>query len=194
MTKLNIIKLVPIDMEGSVPDLQEAYKEAMRWCYQEALKSPDLSTQNAAVILPYSVMAHKRNDPWPDRKTLACNRPPRNWKLTSEDQLRPRKYEIFEHAERGSIYAAASYGIPTWGATMVCPWAACVDCARAIVESHIAKLVTRSRDSELANDRWTKSIELADEILQAGGVELIFFDDHIDMLEPIRRNGDLIQP
>ena len=51
-----------------------------------------------------------------------------------------------EHAERNAIYGAASEGIATRGTTMFSIYFPCSDCARGIIQSGIAHLVTIEPD------------------------------------------------
>ena len=61
-----------------------------------------------------------------------------------ERQERPEKYFWFEHAERNSIYNAARIGVSTLGTTMYMTCGmSCSDCARAIINSGISKIVLR---------------------------------------------------
>ena len=68
---------------------------------------------------------------------------------------RPIKYKYTEHSERNAIYNAASRGIPLLGSTMYLPWFPCADCARAIIQSGIKKLICVEpnwNDPNYAND------------------------------------------
>ena len=55
---------------------------------------------------------------------------------------------------------------------MVAPWAACADCARAIVKAGIPLVVRSKRMQEASPPRWLESIAVGDEILQKGGVAI----------------------
>ena len=57
-------------------------------------------------------------------------------------EVRPDKYRYFEHAERAAIYQAARAGSKVFGSTMFVPWAACCDCARAIINSGVLTVVS----------------------------------------------------
>lgn len=159
-----------------------SYSALLHDAYTEALKSPDPSTQNGAVILPV------------DTRVLVFghNRPTKGLALTP-GITRDGRLTITEHAERSAIYAAARLGIATEGALMVCPWSACVECARAIVEAGIVTLVRHAKVMARTPERWTESIALADSILTAGGVEIVLWHGHIGAL-PIRHNGEEFQP
>lgn len=82
---------------------------------------------------------------------------------------RPGKYTWVEHAERAVIYKTAWAGYTTRGKIMVCTWAACADCARAIALSGISTLVTRT----LPHGRWADSIAAGRIILEHHGVEVV---------------------
>jgi len=61
---------------------------------------------------------------------------------------RPGKYEWVEHAERNAIYNAAGAGVRLKGATMYFNYSVdkiCNDCAKAIIQSRIARVVGVNR-------------------------------------------------
>jgi dCMP deaminase len=65
-----------------------------------------------------------------------------------ERQERPEKYFWFEHAERNAIYNAARIGVSTLGCTMYMTCAMpCADCARAIINAGITRIVLGNGDS-----------------------------------------------
>jgi dCMP deaminase len=72
---------------------------------------------------------------------------------TDPRKERPEKYWWYEHAERNAIYAAARVGYPTKGCTMVVTHPPCMDCARALVQSGIKKVIWRAGDDAF-NQRW----------------------------------------
>ena len=59
---------------------------------------------------------------------------------------RPQKYLYTEHAERNAIYNAARIGVSTKDCIMYLMWFPCADCARAIIQSGIKKLVCYKPD------------------------------------------------
>jgi dCMP deaminase len=157
-------------------------EELLKLAYKKALQSCDPSTQNAAFL------ATSKGSPY--YTTFAVNGLTIGAKNLPERWERPLKYSFVEHAERASLYSAAYQGLRTKGQTLVCPWAACVDCARAIVQTGIAKLITHYRES---SPRWDESIALADQILAEGGVEICIVDTKLDV-KPILRNEELWYP
>jgi dCMP deaminase len=133
-------------------------KNNLRSAYRIAhLYSPDPSTKVGAIILTQSHMFMGWNHLPPGLD---------NFDLTD----RALKYKIIEHAERDAIFKAAKEGVSLEGATMYCPWAACCDCARAIVLSGIKEVVCHGNALEMTPDRWREDTELAKKIFEASGV------------------------
>lgn len=161
------------------------YRPAMRLAAQAATASPDPSTQNGAVLLT--------SDGHVVPATAACNEFPPGVDYSDERWERPAKYGFIEHAERGAIFAAARQGITTRGKTLVSPWAACADCARAIICVGISRLVTMQPQQEHTHGRWNASIEQAFTMLHEAGVELVLLDGPLGGCKPLRRNGSLIE-
>ena len=154
---------------------------AMAMAYNTARFSPDLSTQNGAVIV--------------EQKTgrgvgAGCNRPPDGVALRPN---RPEKYLFTEHAERMAIFnALVANGRDLSDCVMVCAWAACADCARAIVLSGLKVLVRHVPKHNYANDRWDVSVTAGDVIMHEGGVKVINWDGPLDGLRAgliLRKDG-----
>jgi dCMP deaminase len=148
-----------------------------------ALRSPDPSTQNAAVLYDeFGVCS----------STYAVNEFPRGVHETNHLGTsrweRPGKYMWVEHAERNSIYKAARLGISTAGATMVCPWAACADCARGIIQAGFGRLVTMQYE---ISGRWDESIDAGFTMLAEAGVKVEFIDGPLGV--KVRRNGKVVE-
>ena len=106
-----------------------------------------------------------------------------------ERQERPEKYWWIEHAERNAIYNAARQGISTNGSTLVCVWAACSDCARAIIQSGISELITINTNDDEADQRWKESNQFGLEMLNEVGIKIVKLDSVYGNLTPILRNG-----
>lgn len=156
-------------------------KQYLEWALEFAARSPDTSSQNGAIIV----------DIFGNIIGSGCNTFCHGVARHPERFERPAKYDYFEHAERNAIYHAARHGKSTDCATMYCPWAACRDCARAIIQSGITTLV---RKNNLANpERWAKSCEVGDMQLREAGVQIIEFEEQISNIQ-ILRDGELITP
>lgn len=162
------------------------HRSILGQCYREATESPDPSTQLGAVVVSQSGLLQSA--------TLSHNGFTHGWTPTDADFDRPRKYSLIEHAERRAIYGAARFGIPLLGATLYCTWAACADCARAIVESGMSRLVRHFPPSDEATDRWLESVALGDEILKAGGIEIVDIHGPIPEGFRILRGGEWFDP
>jgi dCMP deaminase len=95
----------------------------------------------------------------------------------AERHDRPMKYLWTEHAERNAIYQAARCGIAVHGCTMYLPWFPCMDCARAIVQVGIARLVAMKPDT--SEPEWGKHFEAAVELFREAEIQIDFDDDSI---------------
>ncbi len=162
-------------------DLQLLMSEA----YREALKSPDPSSQNGALVVwgntpgLFQTMSRGYNHFYPG--------------IEPEVEDRDEKLRRIEHAERDAIYQAAMAGNSTKGAILVCPWVACVDCARAIIGSGIG-VVIHHRDRYLLPSSWKDQIDKALGWLEAAGVEIHTVNGPVGFTEPILVSGRLWSP
>ena len=148
--------------------------------YDFARRSPDPSSQNAAVLCYNNL---------PIELTWSVNEFPRGVEYLDERWERPLKYSVIEHAERNAIFSAAFHGIPCQELTMVCPWAACSDCARAIIQAGIPRLVTHRPEGADPHANWNESIDIAMTMLAESGVEVIYIDGPLGLDFTILRNG-----
>ncbi len=89
---------------------------------------------------------------------------------------RPLKYKVTEHAERNACYSAARLGISLMGTTIVSTLFPCSSCARAIVQSGIARLVAPEPDWD--HERWGEDFRIASRILQKAGTTIIFYKEN----------------
>ncbi len=157
----------------------------MGFAYDLALLSHDTSTQTGAVVV------NKEGNVI----STGSNIFPTGVKTTHKRLERPTKYAFTEHAERNAIYDAARNGNSTLGCTMYALWACCDECARAIIQAGISKLVThefyRSHNTEYAEHRkdWDTSITDAFQMLHEAGVEVEFVNFNLDMHKPVLFNG-----
>jgi dCMP deaminase len=103
-------------------------------------------------------------------RAAACNSFPRGVRDIEPRHERPAKYLWTEHAERNAIYQAAKLGIPIDGCTIYVPWFPCMDCARAIVQSGIRRLVAIPPD--VADPTWGEHFLAAIELFGEAGVKV----------------------
>jgi deoxycytidylate deaminase len=158
-----------------------AWAPQLREAYALALDSPGPSTQNAAITFgAFGVEIGS-----------GVNTFTHGMEVTDDLLERPKKYTFIEHAERNALFDTLKNrgGRPH---TMVAPWAACADCARAIVQSGVKFLVRHVRDDETG--RWGQSIEDGDTILRAGGVDIIEFHGPLGECAPILFAGKMWTP
>lgn len=132
----------------------------LRYAYQLASQSPDPSTQVGAIIVT--------NEFGP---FCGWNHLTPGMKLDLTLIKRSFKYKVMEHAERDAIFKATKAGRSLEGAIMYCPWAACCDCARAIVLSGIKEVVCHGNALEKTPERWQEDIRLTKEIFKKAGVK-----------------------
>jgi dCMP deaminase len=169
--------------------------------YKIATKSPDPSTQNGAVIVyEHFTPSENYNDPFEGIgksqfcEIAACNDFPEGVNLTEDRLQRPLKYNFIEHAERAAILKAAKLGVCLDGLTMYVCWAACSDCARAIIGSGIKKIVTHKRMMDRTPDHWKESISHAFKMFEEAKIEVVQITLELPNAPKIRFNGELWQP
>lgn len=151
--------------------LREAYKFAV-------LNSTDPSTQNGAVIVRNGEIYARGANHFPTGVIEFEAR----WQ-------RPAKYQFVEHAERNAIYDAAARGIPTKGAIMYCPWFACADCGRAIIQAGIVEVIGHETPLHATSPNWQDSIAVALQMFKEAGIKYRHVAGYIG--EEIRFNGVL---
>lgn len=108
----------------------------------------------------------------PDRevRTVGYNGFPRGVNDDVEERhARPAKYLWTEHAERNAIYNAALTGVCLKGCTLVAAGLyPCADCARAIIQSGIVRLVADVPNFD--HPVWGESWRVADIMLREANV------------------------
>lgn len=86
---------------------------------------------------------------------------------------RPAKYGYTEHGERNSIYNAARAGTSTMGSTMYTQGVPCADCARAVIQAGVTKLVAYYQADDTVMPKWKESCAVGREMLDEAGVEVV---------------------
>ncbi len=92
----------------------------------------------------------------------------------AERHTRPQKYKWTEHAERNAIYNAARVGVALKGCTIYVTHLPCTDCARAIVQVGIDRVVVDSASLTDAGfaERWSEDERITKDMLDEVGVVL----------------------
>lgn len=93
---------------------------------------------------------------------------------TEERHQRPAKYAWTEHAERNAIYQAAREGVSLQGCEIFVPWYPCADCARAIIQSGISRMVAYPPDFN--DPQWGSDFRLVEEMLHEAGVKITLLE------------------
>ncbi len=90
-----------------------------------------------------------------------------------ERHARPTKYEWTEHAERNAIYNAARMGVALKGSTIYVTHVPCADCARAIIQVGITRVVADASCMEGGfGDRWSDAAQITREMLDEAGIPI----------------------
>jgi len=136
--------------------------------YELAKRSPDTSTKLGALIVDKGWnIAHGFNDLVP------------GYGDDKAHYERPFKYWVTEHAERAAIFFAIRAGFNPVGKTMVAPWVACPDCARAIVLSGIVEVICHKECMDRTPERWKEMVDTGLQILEKGGVTVVQWSGHL---------------
>lgn len=152
----------------SKKDITDFDREMLKKAYSEAVKcSTDRSTQNgAAIALPSKYFISAAANTFPMR---VLDKPERH--------VRPVKYAFVEHAERNAIYKAARDGVALDGATMYACWFACADCARAIIQVGITRIVGHDCAIHKTRPDWKASIADAMTMFKEAKIKIDWIDE-----------------
>jgi len=143
----------------------------LRKAYDLARTSSDSSNQNGAVLI---------NPETHYVRGEGANNFPNGVAFTDQRaEQRPAKYRYYEHAERWAVYDAAKKGEQVEGCHMICPWAACCDCARSLIVSGVYALYMHQQRMDMTPDRWKDDVNEALNMLSEAGVVLRYFDGPI---------------
>lgn len=154
---------------------------AFRATYETALGSPDPSTQNGAILYDFNGVELGRG----------CNEFP--WGVNPVHwNDREAKYPRVVHAETAAILDAGRRGNSTVGTVLVCPWAACSNCAKHIAYAGVSVLYRHPQitDGVFSNGRWHDECVLGDEIMREAGITIVEFPV-VSTDVRVRRNGEL---
>jgi len=159
------------------------WQELLKIAYTKAQKGTNPYTQNAAILVDDNgkiILSEVNSFP----KGVA----------ETKERLadKPLRFKFSIHAERNVLYLAAKLGIKTDGLTMVCPWATCTDCAQAIIQTGIKRLVIHKQALDRSG-HWQEDIEIAFSMLREARVEIIVFDGKIGVGK-ILRSGEMWEP
>jgi dCMP deaminase len=143
----------------------ERLREACRYA---AERSEDPRTQVGVVFVSAS-----------GRSLYAANRMPAGIARHAHRKEPPAKQMFLEHAERAVLYRAAVSGVPTAGGRLYAPWAACTDCARAIIACGIREVIGLIALRNATPERWRSSLWTADQMLTEAGVGIRWINERV---------------
>ena len=147
-----------------------------------AQHSQDPNTQVAAALVTWAggiVLAG-----WNELPPSLCGR---NYPKTPDS-----KNYCFEHAERRVLYKSVANKLDVTGLQMYGTWIGCSECARAIIQFGISRVVTFRRILQMTPARWKPSVVNGLEMLRDSGVEVIGWEGKINSPHKIRFNGHLL--
>ena len=106
--------------------------------------------------------------------SMGYNGIPRDCDDTDETRYeRPTKYLFTEHAERNAIYHAARHGVSLKGCKMYVTLFPCADCARAMIQSGITKLI--APEPNLKHEVWGEHFKAAIQMMEEAKIDIILF-------------------
>lgn len=156
--------------------------------YVQATRSPDPSTQNGALVVRRDEILGKAHTRFPDGIA--------NSKIRWND--RSWKYRLAVHAEANAcLCALRAHGDAVIGATLYCPWYACTECAKTIIQSGIGRIVGHGdarRFSAVHSPQWTPSIMDALDMFAEAGVACEWVDGPIVGAPTIRMSEQIFDP
>lgn len=135
----------------------------MSLTYLVAMKSKDPSTKIGAIIVG------------PDReiRSTGYNGLPRGLQdEVPERNVRPEKYFWYEHGERNAVYNAARMGTRTMGCSMYTQGLPCADCARAIIQAGIIRVVIDPRFDKNNAPMWAEHAARSREMFAEAKIEV----------------------
>lgn len=152
----------------------------LKFAYDNAVNSPDPSTQNGVLILA-------DHEPW----TYGCNRLPEGMSATPEQWAdRDWKYPRVVHAEVDGVCNAARLGREIGYGTMYCTWAACSNCAKTIIQAGIRRVVSHKHPLQGQHCNWKDDITFAKILFEESGVEFVEIEEYLG--KTIRFNREVV--
>lgn len=105
---------------------------------------------------------------------------------TAERSVKPLKLKVTSCAERSAILFAARKGKAVEGTTIYTQWCPCNECAIAIIQSGIKKVVVHKEN--IPSESWNDEFEFSKELLAEADVEYVEWSGNI--LIPRAFKGD----
>ena len=90
-------------------------------------------------------------------------------------QNRDFKLAVVIHAEKNALFNAAKNGSTTEGCTAYVTWPPCSQCASALIQAGVSKVICPS--PKTAPERWRDNFILASDLLYEAGVTVIYYSE-----------------
>lgn len=92
----------------------------------------------------------------------------------SLDRYSNREYKlaVVIHAEKNAIFNAAKNGATIEGATAYINWHPCGQCASALIQAGVVKVVCP--DPNTAPERWRENFKIANDLLFEAGIQVLY--------------------
>ena len=151
-----------------------AIPKKLKLAYSLAQSSPDPNTKNGAVLFnTYGQEISTAFNTLPDQVEINSTR------MNDHDL----KLCMIVHAENGAILQAAKRGLATDGGTLYCPFYACAECSKAIIQAGIKRVVGHAQLMALASQHtlWHKSIRLGFEMMFEAGVQCDLYNGLLNL-------------
>lgn len=161
------------------------YRTHLYHAYTMAQQSPDPSTQVGAVIVhpEYGPLSH------------GYNSPPEGIHVSDEILNSKDKYYYLEHAERNAIFDSMRAKYKPKGSTMYSTWAACPDCARAIIACGILKVVSHKEMYEKYSGEMKSIVDVGISLMEQAGIEVVLWSGDVSRGKlNIRTSGKVWSP
>ena len=163
----NKYQLFRIDGQMLRPDWDQLY---ITMCYLVGMRSKDDHTHIGSVIVDSDNVL----------VSTGYNSLPRGIESESGGKRLSReegeKYYWIEHAERNAIYNAARRGTIMKSCKIYVPWMPCADCARAIIQTGVAEVITHKNGQDFydkhTNGKWADSHKRTSGMFLESGVKV----------------------
>ena len=155
----------------------QEYKHELVISYEVAKASNDPSTQVGALILK-------------DGEIVSMGY---NHAMYEADGSREDKYLATIPAQMDAITKAIRKGIKLDGATLVCGWPTCAECAKAMVACGISTVVAHKKVVDATPERWVSSLKSAQKIFAEHNVQYLLYEGNIGLVD-LRFNGKKWRP
>ena len=154
----------------------------LRVCYAIAMGSPDPRTHVGAIIVR-------------DEKVLAwgVNRFANRVSQVKERLDGPEKNLWMQHAEASAVSRFLRTKESVNKVKLFCPWACCCNCAIAIIDSGIKKVIAHKQAMERTSDHWKRQIEVAVEMMKEAGISYSLADGKVGEISSLQ-NGEVWYP